>query len=93
MTPINFDRDPATAAREGLQRMGPIIVEAKMNVNRIIGCSKRVSPKRIHSHLVPIPTKKMSPHTYVICVAYLLTSRFGLWEYAGNFIIFFCLRS
>jgi hypothetical protein len=58
MTPINCDRDMATAAREGLQRMGPIIAEGQMKVNTIIQRTKRVSPKRIGAHLFPIPAQK-----------------------------------
>jgi len=68
-------------------------VEPKIDVKHNSLVYQKSLPEKNPFHLVPIPTKKMSPHTYVIWVAFVLTPRLGLWEYAGNFIIFFFLRS
>ncbi len=63
MTPINCDRGRPTAAREGVQRMGPIIVEAKMNVKQLSDAPRESLRKESAPIFSRFLAWKMSPHT------------------------------
>jgi hypothetical protein len=68
-----------------VQRMGRLSWNPKINVKHNSLVYQRSLPEKNPFHLFPISARKKPP----IWVGYLATLRLGLWESAGNFIIFF----